>query len=162
MYSRWDARKLAVPLETLIVDLVKPSEPQNRARAQGVSCLEYETTIPTRFMVGTEHGSIISGNRKGKTPSEKFVGKYNAHHGPVYALQRNSAFVKNFLSVGDWTAKIWSEDCKESAILWTNYYRSALTNGAWSPTRLIYFVFGNAETSSIVLLRVIFDHGRGE
>ena len=27
-------------------------------KAQGASCLEYEPTIPTKFMVGTEQGNI--------------------------------------------------------------------------------------------------------
>ena len=60
---------------------------------------------------------------------------YRAHYGPVLALQRNPCFpkvplgslektliniiFKNFLTVGDWCARIWSEDIKESAIMWT-------------------------------------------
>lgn len=57
----------------------------------------------------------------GKTPQEKLAGVFKAHLGPVCSLQRNTAFVKNFLTVGDWTARIWSEDCKESSIMWTKY-----------------------------------------
>jgi dynein intermediate chain 2 len=114
----WDMRKLNEPSETLILDIVKGEE-QILSRALGASCLEYEGTIPTRFMVGTESGCVISCNRKGKTPAEKIVCKYTAHVGPVYALQRNPSFVKNFLTVGDWMARIWSEDCKESSIMWT-------------------------------------------
>ena len=45
------------------------------------------------------------------------------HHGPVYALQRNPFFAKNFLSVGDWVARIWSEDIKDSSIMWTKYHQ---------------------------------------
>lgn len=115
------------------------------ARAMGASCLEYETTIPTRFMVGTEHGIILSGNRKGKLPLEKIVGKFQAHLGPVLALQRNPGFVKNFLSIGDWTARIFSEDCKESPIMWTNYHKSLLTDGSWSPTRHSVFFTTRAD-----------------
>ncbi|KAL3314150.1 Dynein intermediate chain 2, axonemal [Cichlidogyrus casuarinus] len=57
------------------------------------------------------------------------------HYGPIYALQRNPFFPKNFLSVGDWCARIWSEDCKESAIMWTHYHTQSLTDGCWSPVR---------------------------
>ena len=32
--------------------------------------------------------------------------RYDAHYGPVMALQRNTSFTKNFLTVGDWTAKV--------------------------------------------------------
>lgn len=60
---RWDTRKLTEPTETLILDYAKDEE-QNLAAALGASCLEYETTIPTRFMVGTEQGIVISCNRK--------------------------------------------------------------------------------------------------
>lgn len=74
---------------------------------------------PTKFMVGTEQGAIVSCNRKAKTAAEKLVCTYEGHHGPIYALQRNSFFPKNFLTVGDWTARIWSEDIKESSIMWS-------------------------------------------
>lgn len=43
--------------------------------------------------------------------------------------------MKNFLTVGDWTARVWSEDCRESAILWTYSHRTKLTDGAWNPIR---------------------------
>ena len=74
---------------------------------------------PTKFMVGTEQGSIISCNRKAKTPTEKIVCTYSGHLGPVYAVQRNPFFPKHFLSAGDWTAKIWSEEIREACIMWT-------------------------------------------
>ncbi|KDR14924.1 dynein intermediate chain 3, ciliary isoform X2 [Zootermopsis nevadensis] len=134
----WDTRKLNEPNETLILDVVKGEE-QVLSRALGASCLEYEGTIPTRFMVGTENGCVISCNRKGKTAAEKIVSKYTAHVGPVYALQRNPSFLKNFLTIGDWMARIWSEDCKESSIMWTCNHQAQLTDGAWSPTRSSVF-----------------------
>jgi len=61
---------------------------------------------PTKFMVGTEQGAIFTCNRKAKTPAEKIVTVYPGHHGPVYSLQRNPFFPKNFLTVGDWTARV--------------------------------------------------------
>ncbi|KAL3276240.1 hypothetical protein HHI36_020956 [Cryptolaemus montrouzieri] len=134
----WDARNLTEPTETLILHAAK-DEDQSLSKAMGVSCLEYEPTIPTRFMVGTELGYVISGNRKGKTAIEKMTAKYNAHLGPVLACQRNPNFIKNFITIGDWTARIWSEDCKESAIMWTSYHKALLTDGAWSPTRMSSF-----------------------
>lgn len=74
---------------------------------------------PTKFMVGTEQGIVISCNRKAKTPAEKIVCTFSGHHGPIYALQRNPFYPKNFLTVGDWTARIWSEESRESSIMWT-------------------------------------------
>ncbi|PSN32085.1 Dynein intermediate chain 3 [Blattella germanica] len=105
----WDVRRGSTPVDISVL------EPRS-------SSLEYEGTIPTRFMVGTENGCVISCNRKGKTPGEKLVSKYTAHVGPVYAVQRNPAFVKNFLTVGDWMARICN-------------HRAQLSDGAWSPTR---------------------------
>uniref|UniRef100_K7FRI5 Dynein axonemal intermediate chain 2 n=1 Tax=Pelodiscus sinensis TaxID=13735 RepID=K7FRI5_PELSI len=93
------------------------------------------STLPTKFMVGTEQGMVITCNRKAKTPAEKIVGTYSGHHGPIYALARNPFFPKNFLTVGDWTARIWSEDSKESSIMWTKYHMAYLTDGCWSTVR---------------------------
>lgn len=128
----WDIRKLGEPTEQLWLD---PTKKQDRTKALGAMSLEYEPTIPTKFMVGTEKGMIMSCNRKAKTIQEKIVATYPGHHGPVYAIQRNPFFPKNFLTIGDWTARVWSEDVKESSILWTKYHMSYLTDGCWSPIR---------------------------
>ncbi|XP_068188605.1 dynein axonemal intermediate chain 2 isoform X2 [Antennarius striatus] len=128
----WDVRRLSEPTERLILD---PSREGNLDRALGAVSLEFESTMPTKFMVGTEQGVVMSCNRKAKTPAEKIVCTYDSHHGPVYALHRNPFFPKNFLTVGDWTARIWSEDIKESSIMWTKYQMSFLMDGCWSPVR---------------------------
>ncbi|XP_052860937.1 dynein intermediate chain 3, ciliary [Anopheles cruzii] len=134
----WDTRKLAQPIDRLLMDPIKADE-QDLSRSYGVSCLEYETSIPTRFMCGTEQGMLFSCNRKGKSPQEKIVFRMQCHTGPVHALTRNPAFVKNFLTIGDWIARIWSEDCRESSIVWTKNHDVMLTDGAWSPTRFSLF-----------------------
>jgi len=128
----WDTRKLQEPTETLILD---PTRKMSMDSAVGGYVIEYESTMATKFMVGTEQGTIISCNRKAKTMAEKIVTVYPGHYGPVYSLQRNPFYPKNFLTVGDWTARIWSEDIKESAIMWTKYHSSYLTDSAWSPAR---------------------------
>jgi dynein intermediate chain 2, axonemal len=48
--------------------------------------------------------------------------------------QRNPSHSKFFMTVGDWSAKVWSEDGK-SPIMNTRYAPSYLTAGTWSPTR---------------------------
>ncbi|XP_051907210.1 dynein axonemal intermediate chain 2 isoform X1 [Hippocampus zosterae] len=128
----WDVRRLSEPTERLILDLGREG---NLDRALGAISLEFEATMPTKFMVGTEQGVVVSCNRKAKSPAEKIVGTYECHHGPVYALQRNPFFPKNFLTVGDWRARIWSEDIKDSSIMWTKYQMSCLTDACWSPIR---------------------------
>lgn len=86
-------------------------------------------------MIGTEQGQIINCNRRGKSDAEKIAHIYPGHYGPVYALQRNPFFPKNFLSVGDWTARIWSEEIKDDSIMWTKFHMSYLTDAQWSPVR---------------------------
>ncbi|XP_012269185.3 dynein intermediate chain 3, ciliary isoform X2 [Athalia rosae] len=134
----WDTRKLQIPTETLVIDLFKPEE-QDVGRATGISALQFEPSMGTRFMCGLENGMVISGNRKGKTPGEKIATRFKAQYGPVISVERNPTFVKNFLTVGDWTARIWSEDCRESCIAWTPGHRDLLTSGAWSATRFSVF-----------------------
>ncbi|XP_023672742.1 dynein axonemal intermediate chain 2 isoform X2 [Paramormyrops kingsleyae] len=128
----WDIRKMSEPTERLVLDLGRKGNLDN---ALGAISLEFESTMPTKFMVGTEQGLVVSCNRKAKTPAEKIVCTYSGHHGPIYALQRNPFFPKNFLTVADWTARIWSEDIKESSIMWTKYHMSYLMDGCWSPVR---------------------------
>ncbi|BFZ03253.1 hypothetical protein BsWGS_06292 [Bradybaena similaris] len=130
----WDVRKMGEPTDRMYLD--KKQEAHN---AQGAYCLEYEPTLPTKFMAGTEQGSIISCNRKAKTAMDKIAAIFTGHTGPVYSIQRNPHFSKNFLSVGDWTARIWSEDIRESSIMWTKQYSSYLTDGCWSPVRSSVF-----------------------
>ena len=76
--------------------------------------------------------------------------------GPVYHISRNPQFPKIFLTVGDWTARVWSEDIKDASILssqvWLIPYefwqffgsqintvfqaeQANVTDGCWSPTR---------------------------
>ncbi|CAF3414406.1 unnamed protein product [Rotaria sp. Silwood1] len=132
----WDTKKLSEPVETLILDIEKKGRLEN---ALGAMSLEYESTIPTKFMVGTEQGRIVSCNRKGKNDAEKIGNVFPGHWGPVYALQRHPNFLKNFLSVGDWTVRIWSEEMRDDCIMWTKPSVHALTDGQWSPTRSSIF-----------------------
>lgn len=69
------------------------------------------------------------------------------HASPIYTLARNPSFFKNFLTVGDWNARIWSEDCKESAIIWTKYCSVELTDGCWSPTKCSLFYLSRTDGS---------------
>lgn len=128
----WDIRKLGEPTESLFLD------PEKNGKFMGGVTLDYDTTMPTKFMVGTEQGDVLSCSRKAKNPGERIVATYSGHHGPVNALQRNPFFPKHFLTVGDWTARIWSEDLR-TPIMWTQYHQSYLKAGCWSPTRPAVF-----------------------
>jgi dynein intermediate chain 2 len=142
----WDIRKLVEPVEAL--PLVFPGYKPDFTL--GGIVVEYESTMPTKFMVGTEQGVILCCNRKAKTPQEKITNAFTGHHGPIYALQRNPFYPKHFLSIGDWTARLWSEDAKESPIMWTKYDESPLTDGCWSPTRpAVFFTSSTSGTMHV-------------
>lgn len=79
----WDIRKMGEPTESLLLCPNVKKDP----RPQGGVSLEFEPTMPTKFMVGTEQGSVLSCNRKAKSPSEKIVCSFSQHYGPVYAVQ---------------------------------------------------------------------------
>lgn len=62
------------------------------------------------------------------------VGAAAGHHGPITALVRNSFQPKFFLSTGDWTARLWTEDLRVPICV-SPYAPAALTAARWSPTR---------------------------
>lgn len=133
----WDTRRLGEPTDRLQLD-------DGTGRVLGGSSMEYNVEAgPAKYLVGTEQGVVLSINlRKRKSndcvvPMDMGSGK---HHGPIYSIQRNPTFSKFFMTVGDWTARIWSEDGK-APIMTTKYCKSYLTGGCWSPTRSgVFFV----------------------
>lgn len=148
----WDCRKPDKHVETLVIKKndaeTLPLLPKsNDGGAKGIlggTCLDYDSNVggPSKFMIGTEQGTILNCNRKatgGKAAAEKITQTFNGHHGPVYSVQRNpacgGAFSKYVLSVGDWTARLWCDDFKLFPMYSTYYHKSHLTYGVWSPTR---------------------------
>jgi dynein intermediate chain 2 len=135
----WDTRKLDEPLDSIVLH-----SGAKDAMTLGGSSLEYNTEAgPTKYLIGTEQGSIVSVNLRNKKMNNGislFDDGPGKHHGPIYSLQRNPTHNKYFMSIGDWTAKIWSEDLK-NPIITTRYHDSYLTGGCWSPTRVgVFFV----------------------
>jgi len=132
----WNLRKLTEPIEQYYID---PTKTQDKNTSQGGLVLDYDATLPTKFMVGTESGTVMIGNRKAKTPAEKITTVYEAHIGPVTTLQRSPFNAKLFLTTGAWKAKIWSEDIKDVPIVWTCNQSYFQTNSCWSPNRPLVF-----------------------
>eukprot|EP00743_Colponemidia_sp_Colp-15_P005201 GILK01005596.1.p1 GENE.GILK01005596.1~~GILK01005596.1.p1 ORF type:complete len:578 (-),score=98.10 GILK01005596.1:78-1811(-) len=123
----WDTRRLGEPIDSLQLE-------SDTAVLGGIS-LEYEIAAgPTKLLIGTEQGVVFNCNRKAKNPKERITNEYRGHHGPVRSVKRNPQNMKFFLTIGDWTARIWTEDLK-TPILSTKYHKHLLTDGAWSPTR---------------------------
>ncbi|NXY11509.1 DNAI2 protein, partial [Pteruthius melanotis] len=133
----WDIRKMSQPSEKLILDITKEEQLK---KALGASALDFAPTMPTKFLVGTEQGTIISCNRDSKTPPEKMAHIFSGHLGAVYSVTRNPFFPKVFLSVGDWTARIWTEELMDSSsIMATKYHTPYLLDCCWSPVKPAVF-----------------------
>lgn len=106
------------------------------------TCLEYRSDSgATRYLVGTEQGTVLLCDRKPQKDAESqkvvktvYGARSGKHLGPIHTVQRNPVHNKYFLTVGDWTAKVWQEDLK-TPILSTRYDPVYLTGGCWSPTR---------------------------
>jgi len=134
----WDVRKLSETTdECQLTDGGK-----DKPKTLGGVALEWmQEAGPTKFLIGTEHGMILSCSKKPKKACEvgswfgsEERGGYGKHFGPVYSVKRNPFHVKFFLTVGDWSAKMWMEELK-GPMLQTPYYPSFI-NAAWrSPTR---------------------------
>ncbi|NWI81803.1 DNAI2 protein, partial [Dryoscopus gambensis] len=133
----WDIRKMSQPSERLVLDITKEDQ---LSKALGASALDFAPAMPTKFLVGTEQGIIISCNRDSKTPPEKIAHLFRGHLGAVYSVTRNPFFPKVFLSVGDWTARIWTEELMDSSsIMETKYHTPYLLDGCWSPVKPAVF-----------------------
>jgi dynein intermediate chain 2 len=135
----WDVRKLDnFTDECVLTD----GGPKEEAKTLGGVSLEWmQEAGPTKYLVGTEHGTILSCNKKPKKSVEvgswygaENKGGFGRHFGPVYACKRNPFHVKFFLSVGDWCAKMWMEELK-GPMMQTPFYSSFLSAASWSPTR---------------------------
>eukprot|EP00955_Chlamydomonas_euryale_P087613 364310-Chlamydomonas_euryale.AAC.9 len=127
----WDIRKLSESVESM------PLREKGSETNLGGVILEYDSNAgPTNFMVGSEQGHIFSCNRKAKNPADRVKYVLSGHHGPLSGLRRNPFNSKYFLSIGDWTARVWTDDTAvKTPILTTRYHNTYLTGGTWSPTR---------------------------
>merc|ERR1719387_2425887 len=134
----WDTRELSEPMDSCVLTDGNKEDPKTLG---GVSLEWMQEAGPTKYLVGTEHGTVLSCNKKPKKAVEVSTwfgsedrGGYGRHFGPVYSCKRNPFHVKFFLTVGDWCAKLWMEELK-GPLLVTPYYPAFLSAVAWSPTR---------------------------
>lgn len=159
----WDCRSLKEPLEEC--RLVQPlqataaaaagaSAPQavqggtgaeEAAGGQLLGAISLAWSLeagPTKFLLGTEQGVVLSLKTRPKKPpeiSQRFGCEGGRHYGPVCAVRRNPFHSKYFLSVGDWTAKVWMEEVR-TPLITTPHHPATLTDGQWSPTRPGLFI----------------------
>ncbi|MCQ2816553.1 MAG: hypothetical protein MJ252_04715 [archaeon] len=88
----------------------------------------------TKFLIATEQGAIFVVNKK-KNEGEmgQKLGLNGGNHlGPIVGMQRNPSSFKFILTVGDWTARIWTEDLK-TPIYISKYHPSYLSDCLWTP-----------------------------
>lgn len=133
----WDTRRLSDPCDQ--IQLVSDD-----GKVLGASSIAYNTEAgPHKYLVGTEQGVVSSVNTRAKKVNNgvsNFSSTAGKHHAPIYSIERNPVHVKYFMTVGDWTARIWTDDLK-TPIMTTKYHASYLTSGCWSPTRPgVFFV----------------------
>eukprot|EP00920_Eleutheroschizon_duboscqi_P010791 GHVT01025409.1.p2 GENE.GHVT01025409.1~~GHVT01025409.1.p2 ORF type:complete len:530 (-),score=33.06 GHVT01025409.1:4698-6110(-) len=138
----WDTRNLSEPMD--VCELTDGTAPKidGQSLVGGVALGWAMEAGPTKFLVGTEQGSILALNKKPQKAVDvvlRYGMESNGHHGPVYSIKRNPTHPKFFLTVGDWSAKIWMEELK-TPIMTTPYHSSQLTYGQWSPTRTGVFM----------------------
>mmetsp|Transcript_18941 Transcript_18941/g.13561 ORF Transcript_18941/g.13561 Transcript_18941/m.13561 type:complete len:224 (+) Transcript_18941:455-1126(+) len=111
----WDMKKLGDgPFEELTLKENIMIDGKAQPKVLGATSLEYTSDNALKYLVGTEQGYILqAAKRKDDVQiTNRYGVESGKHHGPVYALQRNPQHSKYFLSVGDWSAKIWYDDLK--------------------------------------------------
>merc|ERR1719424_1078747 len=145
----WDCRKLDEFVDECVLT---DGGPKDSEKTLGGCSLEWmQEAGPTKFLVGTEHGTVLAATRKPKKDVEigtwygaETRGGYGKHFGPVNVVKRNPFHVKFFMTVGDWCAKMWGEELK-GPIWKTPYYPAFITAAGWSPTRAGVFYLARAD-----------------
>ncbi|EFN79166.1 Dynein intermediate chain 2, axonemal [Harpegnathos saltator] len=130
----WDIRKLKRPTGVLVMDLDDP-ERADVVKAVGVTSLQFEPAMDYKFMAGMQNGVVVNVNRRAPSLAEKLSNRFNCHHSPVIAIDRNPFTLKNFLTVGDCTAKIWADDTREDSLITIREQNADLSGGCWSRAR---------------------------
>ncbi|XP_041674566.1 dynein intermediate chain 3, ciliary [Drosophila eugracilis] len=154
----WDTRDLLMPVNEVLAE-PDPGPVQNRQNAHGVTFLEFEYTIPVRYIIGSDMGCVFVGNRKGLTAQETLVGVYQLFAGPIRTIMRNPFFVKNFLVVGDWRVRIWSEEVKNCPSTFYIRRPNQVLSGAWSTGRCSLFCIGD-DKGNLEFWDLIMSHTR--
>lgn len=142
----WDVRDISNPIDLLVMSVrIPPGEQISLANAEGVSALQYERAFPTRFLCGTDTGLVINVNRKGKTHNEMMSAVFYAHRGPVKAVHRSPCTSKMFITCGDWTVHIWSDDVHTSPIVTGMPHRHQIGDVVWAPQRVSSYMSVGAD-----------------
>lgn len=148
-FITWDIRNMEQPFDKV----------QLKLNGAGCSSSDYLFTMPTRFLIGTTNGLIISGNRRGKTYEERFAYSMKSFAGPVKTVERNPFADKYSLCIGDQSIRFWSDENRETPIMHTIDYSDDLTCGTWNRNRCSNFLIGH-ENGTIDMWDLLHDQYR--
>ena len=134
----WDIRRLQEPINSHKLE-------DESGTVFGGSSMAYSMLTPHKYLVGTEQGLVVSVNSKMRNKDRQMMvydinngnssdGYTPAHYAPIASIERNPQVPKYFMTVADWTARIWCEDL-ETDLFATPFRTSYLSAGCWSPTR---------------------------
>ncbi|KAF0975803.1 hypothetical protein FDP41_005130 [Naegleria fowleri] len=155
----WDIRNLAEPLERNVLEITQSKiyQPQKF----GALCMDYDTSYSTsKLLIGSDRGQCLIWNRKArKGGKEKVERVYLGHHSSAFSVQRCPFNPKYFLSIGDWTARIYHDDIWKNPLIETKYSENYLTDGCWSPTRPGVF-FTTSTDGSFSVWDILHSHSK--
>jgi len=139
----WDTRSNTEPIESISLTPSPEMIPEGFTGPFGGCSLDYHTGVPTKYMVGTVEGLVLTVNRKSSDPNNRISGVFPGHYGPVYAVRRHPTDTKYFCSVSDWCCRFFTEDNK-TPLLTIPQQRHYLTNAVWGLSRTSVVYTGNA------------------
>lgn len=100
----------------------KPILDPDASKLFNASCFEVSSDGTNRMMIGTEQGVVLplkkpksqgtgSVNQGNEYNSNHILGKDGeSHHGPILTISQHRKQTDLFLTVGDWSAKIWQDE----------------------------------------------------
>ncbi|KAH0792997.1 axonemal outer arm dynein intermediate chain 1 [Histomonas meleagridis] len=135
----WDTRSTYEPLETITLLPSQEMIPKGYQGPFGGRCIDYHTGVPTKYMVGTIEGLVLTINRKSSDPNNRISNIFPGHYGPIYSVCRHPIETKYFCTISDWSCKFYTEDNKTPLINLPSH-PNYLTNAIWglSRTTVIY------------------------
>eukprot|EP00834_Sanchytrium_tribonematis_P006443 NODE_474_length_7000_cov_1.160122.p1 type:complete len:439 gc:universal NODE_474_length_7000_cov_1.160122:3364-2048(-) len=130
----WDSRKLDFPIETIDI------EPNKENSTHSATCVDFDFSATTKFLVGTDTGIVYNCNRKGKNSAEKLGTAYISNTALLHSVQRCPFNSKNYVSFSSQGIRLWSEDVKTP--LWK--HEGGYSSGCVSQARPSLFFAGNS------------------
>lgn len=123
--------------------LVDKDKDNNWEKEYGGLKIEYNPEAgASKFLIVTEQGTVFLSNKKKNEAdiSQKYGFSWGRHLGPITGIQRCPHVNKYFLTVGDWTARIWPDDYK-IPIYVSKYHPAYLMDCVWCPGRVgVFFI----------------------